>query len=118
MARKQILRKYSPGDIIDQVLDKGIVIDVTACVSLPGVEHILDVDARVSVASIDSHVQYAGRLSRTGSTARPTRTHRRLAEDRLLTTSTGIIQHTHRVTPSFDDQIRARGLSIRLGRRT
>jgi hypothetical protein len=57
-------------DVLDRVLDKGIVIDYWARVSLVGIDLLTWIDARVIVASIDTYLQYAGRIGATGSLAR------------------------------------------------
>ena len=48
-------------DVLDRVLDKGIVIDAWVRVSLVGID-LITVEARVVVASIDTYLQYAGAL--------------------------------------------------------
>jgi hypothetical protein len=45
-------------EVLDRVLDKGIVIDVWAKVSLVGVE-LVTIEARVVVASVDTWLTYA-----------------------------------------------------------
>jgi hypothetical protein len=50
-------------DILERVLDKGIVIDAIASIGVLGINHIVDLDARVVVASIDTYVRYAQPLS-------------------------------------------------------
>ncbi len=45
-------------DVLDRVLDKGIVIDAWVRVSLVGID-LLAVEARVVVASIDTYLKYA-----------------------------------------------------------
>ena len=49
-------------DVLDRVLDKGIVIDAWMRVSLVGID-LLTIDARVVVASIESYLTDAGALS-------------------------------------------------------
>jgi hypothetical protein len=49
-------------DILDRVLDKGIVIDAWVRVSLVGIE-LVTVEARVVVASIATYLGYADALS-------------------------------------------------------
>lgn len=51
-------------DILDRVLDKGIVIDAWLRLSLVGVD-LITVEARVVVASIETHLKYAELLTRT-----------------------------------------------------
>ncbi|MFF9076539.1 gas vesicle structural protein GvpA [Streptomyces sp. NPDC014735] len=50
-------------DILDLILDRGLVIDVFARVSLVGIE-ILKVDARVVVASVDTYLRFAEACNR------------------------------------------------------
>ena len=57
-------------DVLDRVLDKGIVIDYWARVSFLGIDLLTWIDARIVIASIDTYVQYAGRIRTTGSLAR------------------------------------------------
>jgi hypothetical protein len=45
-------------DVLDLILDRGIVIDVFLRVSLVGIE-ILKVDARIVVASVDTYLRFA-----------------------------------------------------------
>ena len=49
-------------DVLDRVLDKGIVIDAWVRVSLVGIE-LVTVEARVVVASIATYLDYADALS-------------------------------------------------------
>ena len=48
-------------DVLDRVLDKGIVIDAWVRVSLVGID-LITVEARVVVASIDTYLQHADSL--------------------------------------------------------
>ncbi|MER5743299.1 gas vesicle structural protein GvpA [Streptomyces sp. NPDC002225] len=50
-------------DVLDLVLDRGLVIDVFARVSLVGIE-ILKIDARVVVASVDTYLRFAEACNR------------------------------------------------------
>ncbi len=52
-------------DVLDRVLDKGIVIDAWVRVSLVGIE-ILSIDARVVVASVDTYLRYAHAIDQLG----------------------------------------------------
>ena len=63
-------RGVSMIDVVDRVLDKGIVIDYWARISLLGVDILTAIDARVVVASIDTYLQYSEPIARTGSLAR------------------------------------------------
>ena len=56
-------------DVLDLILDKGLVIDLYLRVSLVGIE-LLTVDARIVVASVDTYLRFAeavGRLSIDGN---------------------------------------------------
>jgi hypothetical protein len=53
-------------DILDRVLDKGIVIDAWAAVSLLGVE-ILTIQAKVVVASVETYLKYADAIAAVGT---------------------------------------------------
>lgn len=48
----------SLAEVIDRILDKGVVIDLWARVSLVGIE-LLTIDARVVIASVDTWLKYA-----------------------------------------------------------
>jgi len=53
----------SLAEVLDRILDKGVVVDVWARVSLVGIE-ILTVEARVVVASIDTYLHYAEEMTK------------------------------------------------------
>jgi hypothetical protein len=57
-------------DVLDRVLDKGIVIDAWVRVSLVGID-LLTVEARVVVASIDTYLKYSEAVSQVGTVAKP-----------------------------------------------
>ncbi|MGZ6140027.1 MAG: gas vesicle protein GvpJ [Myxococcaceae bacterium] len=50
-------------DVIDLILDKGLVIDIYLRVSLVGIE-LLTIDARIVVASIDTYLRFAEAVNR------------------------------------------------------
>jgi hypothetical protein len=50
-------------DVIDTILDKGMVIDAYVRVSLVGIE-LLTIDARVVVASVDTYLRFAEAVNR------------------------------------------------------
>ena len=60
----------SLADVLDRVLDKGIVIDATVRLSLVGFE-IITVEARVVVASINTFLDYAVAVGQIPSVTRP-----------------------------------------------
>jgi hypothetical protein len=50
-------------DVIDIILDKGLVLDVYVRVSLIGIE-ILTIDARIVIASVDTYLRFAEAVNR------------------------------------------------------
>jgi hypothetical protein len=57
-------------DVLDRVLDKGIVIDAWVRVSLVGID-LITVEARVVVASIDTYLKYSEAVGITSPISRP-----------------------------------------------
>jgi hypothetical protein len=57
-------------EVIDRVLDKGIVIDAFARVSLVGIE-LVSIEASVVIASIETYLKYAEAVGLTASAAQP-----------------------------------------------
>src|SRR5574341_789312 len=57
-------------DVLDRVLDKGIVIDAWLRVALVGID-LITVEARVVVASIDTYLKYSGAVGQSLPSARP-----------------------------------------------
>jgi gas vesicle structural protein len=57
-------------DVLDRVLDKGIVIDAWVRVSLVGID-LLTVEARVVVASIDTYLKYSEAVGQVVPVSRP-----------------------------------------------
>ena len=61
-----VVRSPNPSglaDVIDLILDKGLVIDVYVRVSLVGIE-LLTIDARIVVASVDTYLHFAEATNR------------------------------------------------------
>jgi hypothetical protein len=56
-------RPSSLADVLDVVLDKGIVIDAYVRVALVGIE-LLTIDARVVIASVDTYLRFAEAVNR------------------------------------------------------
>jgi hypothetical protein len=50
-------------EVLELILDRGVVIDIYARVSLVGIE-ILTIDARIVVASVDTYLRYADAVGR------------------------------------------------------
>jgi hypothetical protein len=64
--RNRYLDRPSPSslaDVIDTILDKGLVIDIYVRVSLVGIE-ILTIDARIVIASVDTYLRFAEAVNR------------------------------------------------------
>ncbi len=57
-------------DVLDRVLDKGIVVDAWVRVSLVGID-LITVEARVVVASIDTYLKYSEAVSLSRPVSRP-----------------------------------------------
>ncbi|MHB8419193.1 MAG: gas vesicle structural protein GvpA [Myxococcales bacterium] len=57
-------------DVLDRVLDKGIVIDAWVRVSLVGID-LITVEARVVVASIDTYLKYSEAVGQVGTASKP-----------------------------------------------
>ena len=70
----------SLADVIDTILDKGIVIDVYLRVSLVGIE-LLTIDARIVIASVDTYLRFAQAVSRMDLTQTETHGIPELMED-------------------------------------
>src|SRR5579884_1154182 len=62
----QLQRSPGPSglaDVLNVILDKGIVIDIYARVALVGIE-LLTVDARIVIASVDTYLRFAEAVNR------------------------------------------------------
>jgi hypothetical protein len=57
-------------DVLDRVLDKGIIIDAYIRVSVIGID-LLSVEARIVVASVETYLKYAEAIGVTDFVARP-----------------------------------------------
>ena len=53
----------SLAEVLDRILDKGIVVDAWVRISLVGIE-ILTVEARVVVASVDTYLHYSEEMAK------------------------------------------------------
>jgi hypothetical protein len=69
-------------DVLDRVLDKGIVIDAWVRVSLVGID-LLTVEARVVVASIDTYIKYSEAVGSVPTVSRPVAIETRASEELL-----------------------------------
>src|SRR5438874_9945201 len=65
-ARNYLQRAPSPSglaEVIDVILDKGLVVDAFVRVSVIGIE-ILTIDARIVIASVDTYLRFAEAVNR------------------------------------------------------
>ncbi len=53
----------SLAEVLDRILDKGIVVDLWARISLVGIE-LLTIEARVVIASVDTFLHYAEEITK------------------------------------------------------
>ncbi len=58
MAVEKSMASSSLVEVVDRILDKGIVIDAWVRVSLVGIE-LLAIEARVVIASVETYLKYA-----------------------------------------------------------
>ena len=56
-------------DVLDRVLDKGIVVDYWARVSVLGIDILTTIEARIVVASLDTYLHYSEAIRQTGTLA-------------------------------------------------
>ncbi len=70
MAVEKAIASSSLAEVIDRILDKGLVVDAWVRVSLVGIE-LLAVEARVVVAGVDTWLKYAEAVGLTSSEAVP-----------------------------------------------
>jgi hypothetical protein len=68
MAIEKVNASSSLAEVVDRILDKGIVIDAWVRVSLVGIE-LLAVEARVVVAGVDTYLKYAEAVGLTAAAA-------------------------------------------------
>ena len=70
MAVEKTNSSSSLAEVIDRILDKGIVIDALVRVSLVGIE-LLAIEARIVIASVETYLKYAEAVGLTQSAAVP-----------------------------------------------
>lgn len=66
MAVEKAMASSSLVEVIDRILDKGVVIDAWVRLSLVGIE-LLSIEARVVVASVETYLKYAEAIGLTAS---------------------------------------------------
>ncbi len=57
-------------EVVDRILDKGIVIDAWVRISLVGIE-LVSIEARVVIASVETYLKYAEGIGLTSTAAAP-----------------------------------------------
>ncbi|MDY7022061.1 MAG: gas vesicle structural protein GvpA [Cyanobacteria bacterium J06592_8] len=70
MAVEKVNSSSSLAEVVDRILDKGVVIDIWARVSLVGIE-LIAVEARIVVASVETYLKYAEAVGLTSQAAIP-----------------------------------------------
>lgn len=70
MAVEKAIASSSLAEVVDRILDKGIVIDAWVRVSLVGIE-LVAIEARVVVAGVDTWLKYAEAVGLTAAVAVP-----------------------------------------------
>jgi hypothetical protein len=68
MAVEKAMGSASLAEVVDRILDKGVVVDAWVRVSLVGIE-ILAIEARAVVASVDTYLKYAEAIGLTAAAA-------------------------------------------------
>jgi hypothetical protein len=66
MAVEKSMASTSLAEVVDRILDKGVVVDAWVRVSLVGIE-ILSIEARVVVAGVDTYLKYAEAIGLTAA---------------------------------------------------
>jgi hypothetical protein len=70
MAVEKAIGSTSLAEVIDRILDKGIVVDALVRLSVVGIE-ILALEARAVVASVETYLKYAEAIGLTATAAAP-----------------------------------------------
>jgi hypothetical protein len=81
--RNRYLDRPAPSslaDVLNTILDKGLVIDIYVRVSLVGIE-LLTIDARIVIASVDTYLRFAEAVNRLDLTETQTQGIPELMED-------------------------------------
>jgi hypothetical protein len=75
MAVERVSASSSLIDVLDRILDKGIVLDAWVRISLMGI-NLMTIEDRIVVTSIDTCLQYAAAPGLGGLTAKPAQSER------------------------------------------
>jgi hypothetical protein len=66
MAVEKNMASSSLVEVVDRILDKGVVVDAWVRVSLVGIE-LLAIEARVTVAGVETYLKYAEAIGLTAT---------------------------------------------------
>ena len=108
-------RPSSLADVLDLILDKGLVIDAYVRVSALGIE-VLTLDARVVVASVDTYLHYAEAVNRLDLTSTETQGIRGLTEDLTQSGARGKVRGAVEGGLDAMKERRSNGGGVRSGR--
>ncbi|MDE5105420.1 MAG: gas vesicle structural protein GvpA [Trichodesmium sp. St19_bin2] len=70
MAVEKVNSSSSLAEVIDRILDKGVVVDAWVRISLVGIE-LLTIEARIVIASVETYLKYAEAVGLTTLAAEP-----------------------------------------------
>lgn len=84
-------RPSSLADVLDLILDKGLVIDAYVRISALGIE-LLTIDARVVIASVDTYLHYAEAVNRLDLTQTETQGLKGLGHDMMESAARGKVE--------------------------
>ena len=70
MAMEKAIASSSLVEVVDRILDKGVVVDAWVRFSLVGIE-LLAIEARAVVASVETYLKYAEAIGLTATAASP-----------------------------------------------
>jgi hypothetical protein len=94
-------------DVLDRVLDKGIVVDAWVRVSLVGID-LITVEARVVVASIDTYIKYSEAVSAVAPVSRPAAIEAPRTQEELLAENASLRAQLAAATSRGDHRPRRR----------
>ena len=69
MAVEKTVGSSSLVEVVDRILDKGVVVDAYVRVSLVGIE-LVAIEARIVVASVETYLKYAEAIGLTAQAAK------------------------------------------------
>ena len=84
-------RPSSLADVLDLILDKGLVIDAYVRVAALGIE-VLTIDARIVIASVDTYLHYAEAVNRLDLTQTETQGIQELTQDMMRSGARGKVE--------------------------